>query len=350
METFNVYSDPKKTFYAMLEDIKSAKKSIFLETYIYDNDEIGRKFREALIRKAKQKIRIKLLIDAWGSTVEKTFFKELVDFGAEVRFFREIKYLIRFFSKNHERNHRKLLIIDNNITYIGSMNITKHCFGWRELVVRIKGDIANDFTRSFYKSWDMYGEFDKKRIQTIIHEEYEIIHDIPSFIQRATEKRLYKLIKKAHKEILIETPYFVPSLNLINAFGRAVKRGVKITLLIPYRSDVRIVDIVRNSYLGRIYKRGVDIRYYKEKTMHSKLLLVDNSFFMLGSSNIDYRSFLHNFEINFIGKNPNMIKELRKFFNSGLANSVAFDYEQWKDRSSIGKIVELILGIVRGYM
>ncbi len=350
METFRIFSDPKIIYKEMLEDIKSAKKSIFLETYIYDDDEIGKKFLAALIKKARQGVRIKLLIDAWGSTVEKPYFKELIDNGAEVRFFREIKYLIRFFSKNHERNHRKLLIIDKNITYIGSMNITQLCINWRELVVRIKGDIANDFIHSFYQSWDMYGELDKKRIRTIMHKEYEIIQDIPSYLQRATEKRLYKLIKKAKKEILIETPYFIPSLNLINSLGKAVERGVKITLLIPQKSDVRIVDIVRNSYLGRIYKKGVDIHIYKEKIIHSKLLLVDDCFFMLGSSNIDYRSFIHNYEINFIGKNPHLIKELKEFFNIGLANSVPFSYGQWKDRSSAGKIIEIILGIIRRYL
>lgn len=230
------------------------------------------------------------------------------------------------------------------------MNITEHCLGWRELVVKIKGEITYDFTKSFNQSWEMYGELNKKRIGTIIHKEYEIIHDIPSYLQRTTEKRLYKLIKKAKKEILIETPYFVPSLNLINNLGKAVKKGVKIILLIPRRSDVRIVDLARNRYLGRLYKKGINIHYYTEKQMHSKLLLIDDNFFMLGSSNIDYRSFVHNYEINFLGKNKNMIKALKDFFNTGLKNSTPFNYEQWRQRPSLGKIVELVLEMIREYL
>lgn len=334
----------------MIEDIKNAKSSIFLETYIYEDDEIGKKFRDVLIKKAKQGIKIRILIDAWGSTARKPFFQELIDFGAEVRFFREIKYLLRFFSKNHERNHRKLLIIDNKIVYIGSMNITNECLDWRELVLRIKSDIARDFVASFQQSWEIYGELDKKRIETIIHKEYEIIQDIPSYLERTTEKKFYNLIKKAKKEIMIETPYFIPSLNLINSLGRAVERGVKVILMIPRKSDVRIVDFARNRYLGRLHKQGINIFYYTEKTMHSKLLLIDDSFFMLGSSNLDYRSFVHNFEINFIGKNRQLIKELKEFFNTGLKNSRPFDYESWKQRPSLGKILELILEMFRGYM
>jgi cardiolipin synthase A/B len=350
MESFNIYSDPKQIYGKMLDDIKSAKKYILLETYIFDNDEIGKKFVEILTKKAKQGVKIKLLLDGWGGTANKSFFDKLTNAGGEVRFFREIQYFIRFFKKNHERNHRKLLIIDNHITYIGSMNITAHCLGWRELVLRMKGNISLEFVKSFFKSWEMYGILTQKRINKIVHQEFEIIQDIPSYIQRATEKRFYKLLTSAKKKILIETPYFIPSMKLINTLGKLVDKGIKIILLIPYRSDVRIVDIARNIYLGRLYKKGVEIHYYTEKTMHSKLLIVDDNFFMLGSSNIDFRSFIHNFEINFVGKNKEIIKELIKFYSYGLSKSKPFDFKEWKNRSSFIKTLELILQMIKHYL
>jgi cardiolipin synthase A/B len=350
MESFNIYGNPKQIYEKMLEDINSAKKYIFLETYIYDDDEIGRKFRTLLIKKAKQGIKIKLLLDAWGGTAKLPFFEKLKKAGAEVRFFREIRYLIRFFSKNHERNHRKLLIIDNHVTYIGSINITAKCLNWRELVLRIKGDISCDFAKSFYQSWQMYGKLNKKRINKIVHKEFEIIQDIPSYIGRATENKLYKLLSKARKKILIETPYFIPSIKLINTLGKLVKKGVKVNLLIPYHSGVRIVDVARNRNLGRLYKKGIAIHYYTEKTMHSKLLIIDDNFFMLGSSNIDYRSFIHNYEINFVGKDKDMIKKLQEFFNEGIKNSKPFDFVEWKNRSSGLKVVELILEMIKHYL
>jgi len=334
----------------MLSDIASAKKYIFLETYIFDDDIIGKKFRNLLIKKAKQGVIIKLLVDAWGGTAKKPFFENLINAGAEVRFFREIRYLIRFLSKNHERNHRKLLIIDNNITYIGSMNITASCLDWREIVLRINSDITCDFAKSFFHSWETFGELDEKRLKKIVHQEFEIIQDIPSYVARETEKKLYKLLSSAKKNIMIETPYFVPTAKLINTLGKLVKKGIKINLLIPYRSDVRMVDLVRNRHLGALYKKGIIINYYAGKrTMHSKLLIVDDNFFMLGSSNIDYRSFIHNYEINFVGKDKDIIRELQNFFKVGLKQSKPFDFYEWKNRGSGLRMIELILQMVKHY-
>jgi cardiolipin synthase A/B len=351
METFTVHSNPREIYRKMLSDISSAKKYIFLETYIFDNDEIGRKFRDLLIKKAKQGVKIKLLLDAWGGTAKKPFFEKLEKAGGEVRFFREIRYLLRFFSKNHERNHRKLLIIDNKITYIGSMNITSSCLDWRELVLRINEDITCDFAKSFFQSWQKYGELDSKRLKKIVHHEFEIIQDIPSYVERATEERFYKLFSKARKNIFIETPYFIPSPKMINTMGKLVKKGIKIILLIPYRSDVMAVDVLRNSYLGRMYKKGISINYYTGvRTMHSKLLIIDDNFFMMGSSNIDYRSLVHSYEINVVGKDREIIRKLRDFFNDGMSKSIQFDYGDWKNRSSFLKTVELILGMIRNYL
>ncbi len=349
METFHVYSNPRHIYEKMLEDINSAKKFIFLETYIFDDDVIGKKFRNLLIKKAKQGLKIKLLLDAWGGTAKKPFFERLIKAGAEVRFFREIRYFVRIFSKNHERNHRKLLLIDNKITYIGSMNITAGCLDWRELVLRMEDGITHEFAKSFFQSWEMFGKLNKRRIEKIIHDEFEIIQDIPMYYQRATENRLYRLFSKAKKKISIETPFFVPSNKLINTLGKAVKRGVEVILLIPYHSGVRTVDIVRNGYLGKMYKKGVFIHYYR-KNLHSKLLIIDNSFFMLGSSNIDYRSFNHNYEINFIGKDKRIIKELNCFFMKGILHSEIFNYKEWKKRSSFWKTMELFLELIKRYL
>ena len=108
MKDFKLFCNVPKLYDSMLKDINNAKKFILLETYIYDNDETGLKFKEILIKKAKQGVKINLLVDGWGSTVDKDYFKELIKLGADVRLFREIKYFIRFFSKNHERNHRKV--------------------------------------------------------------------------------------------------------------------------------------------------------------------------------------------------------------------------------------------------
>lgn len=334
----------------MLKDIKQAKKSIFLETYIYDKDSVGEKFKKALMKKASQGVKVKVLVDAWGSTADKAFFQDLIDEGAEVRFYREFRYTIRIFSKNHERNHRKLLIIDNKVSYIGSANITASCLNWRELVIRLEGDITPHFSKSFKQSWQSFGKPVKRRFNSVIHKGFEIIQEVPSLKYKTTEKKYVQLIESAKKTILIEAPYFVPSHGIRKAFARAVKRHVKIVVVLPKISDVKIIDIVRNRYLGELHKEGIKIYYYSPKILHSKLFIMDNKFFILGSSNLDYRSFLHQYEINLLGKDRKIINELNKYFYSTLLDSTKFNINEWKRRSSLVKIPEMIISYLEKYL
>jgi cardiolipin synthase len=350
MKDFTVMSEPPKIYNEMIRDILNAKKQILLETYIYDNDEVGDKFKKVLIKKAKQGVKIKLLLDAWGSDAKIEYFKELIKLGAEVRYFREIRYFIRIFSKNHERNHRKLLIIDDQITYIGSLNITKTCLNWRELVLKMVGDITPKFIKSFMKSWELYGDFTGKKLKSIIYRDYEIINEIPSYYIRITEDKYSKLIKGAKKEIMIETPYFLPSTRLRTALSKAVEKGVKVKIIIPYNSNAKLVDILRNEYLGDLHKKGVEIYYFTPGFLHSKLMIVDNNFFLLGSSNLDYRSFIYLYEINFIGKNKDIINDLKKYFSETLSKTIPFKYEKWRRRSSFKKILELLIYRIRHYL
>lgn len=351
MEKFEVLSDPKKIYRKMLEDINNAKESIYLETYIYGDDKIGKLFRDALTKKAINGVKVKLLIDAWGSPrIKKGFFQKLTDFGGQVKFFKEIRYVIRLLSKNHERNHRKLLIIDKKITYIGSINITSECINWRELSLRIRGPIAEHFTYSFQKSWNIHGKLTKTKIKSMIHKGFEIINDIPSDAKKLTESRYANLINSAKKQILIETPYFVPPIRLRRALAKAVKRGVDVKILLPFISDLRFIDMIRNRYLGSLHRKGIKIYYYLPKTLHSKLLLVDDKFFLFGSSNLDYRSFIHQHEINLFGKDKNINYELCKFFTLGIKNSKPFNYKTWKNRSSLTKIIELFLSYISYYL
>ena len=349
MKNFRVLSEPREIYISMLKDIKNAKRNIYLETYIYDADRICNLFRKVLIEKAKQGVKIKLLIDDWSSSAKKDYFKELEKYGAEIKFFKEFLYTIRIFSKNHERNHRKLLIIYNEITYLGSLNITNDGIRYRELVLRLTGNITSCFIRSFMKTWER-GHLNKKKIKSFIYKRFEIINDFPSYYNRITENRYIKLIKKAKKCIRIETPYFIPSYLVRKAILKAIKRGVEVCLIIPWDSHVGIVDIVRNRYLGKLYRDGVKIYYYKKSLLHSKLLIIDDKFFLLGSSNVDYRSFVHSYEINFIGNDRDMINALVDYNNDTKKKSELFNYQEWKNRSSFIEILEMIGSWVEYYL
>lgn len=349
---FQIFSRPEEIYSRMLKDISGAKSSIYLETYIYDNDSVGSRFRELLIKKAKQGVKIKLLLDAWGSGADKNYFKNLIKLGAEVKFFRELRYVIKIFTKNHERNHRKLLLIDEKISYIGSANITKSCLKWRELVIRLQGPITEHFISSFNNSWNLSGKLNAKKIGSMIHSGYTIVQDLPSSLRRKrpSERKYIHLINGAKEKIKIETPYFVPSIRVRRALRRAAKRGVKITLILPEKSNHLLPDLIRNRYLGKLLKKRIKIFYFKPGLLHSKLLIIDDKFFLLGSSNLDYRSLKHQYEINLIGQDKKMILELKRYFYETLSKSRELKYDEWKNRSSFTRFLEVISSSIRKYV
>src|SRR3989344_3114371 len=222
-ERYTIFSSPKRVYQEMIRDINRAKRFVYLETYIYDRDKVGRDFLGVLTKKAKEGVEVKLLLDGWGSNADKRFFRKLIENGGGVRYFREMRYFTWMFKKNHERNHRKLLLIDGRISYVGSMNITASCLEWRELVLRIEGMITYSFRKSFLHSWNNYGVFGARRLNTIIHKGFEILLDVPAHPRRDTHKKYVGLLNRAKKEILIITPYFVPSVSVISALSNAVK-------------------------------------------------------------------------------------------------------------------------------
>jgi cardiolipin synthase len=350
MESFKIFTKPVLLFNEMIKDIMNSKKSVYLESYIYDNDKIGKAFLDALVFKAKQGIKIKVLLDGFGPNVKKRYFNELINNRGEVRFFREISYYITSLFKNHERNHRKLLVIDDKICYIGSANITESCLCWREIGLKVVSkEISLLFSKSFQRSWKTHNILNPKKIKSLVYKGFEIIQDIPSYIHKITEKKYIRLINDSKKEINIETPYFVPSKKIRKSLYKAVKRGIRVNIVIPRHSGVRIVDFVRNNILGELYENGINLWYYNKHT-HSKLLIVDNRFFLLGSSNLDYRSFLHQYEINFLGNNKFIIKLLKKEFYDLLKNAVPFNYNEWKNRSYFRRSLEKMTNLIKKYI
>lgn len=346
-EPYHLFDDPIKYYTSMLEDIEVARKYIYLETYRVGSDSIGIKFRDALTAKAKQGIEVKILIDSWGGkSLSDSFFKELEANGGEVRYFEKLKFNFDFFTKGHRRNHRKLLIIDDELSYIGSTNITEYNLNWREMVMRLKCDISLKFKKLFEEDFRIYNKYviDKqKNTRLVRHDTCEIIRDVPSITIQRVMKRYSKLIKDAKKQVLIETPYFLPGFMLRKSLMDAAKRGVEVTIIIPKHSDVGVVDILRNKYLGPMHKSGIKILFYIPHNLHAKVLLVDDEIYSIGSPNFDYRSFRYMYELVIIGKRKDVIMQLEEHIRETIRHSQSFDYERWLHRPVINKFFEWIL-------
>lgn len=343
---YTFFDDPMKFYNAMLSDIESAKHYIYLETYRFNNDSIGIKFRDALTRKSKEGVKIKLLMDSWGTSLPSSFFEELRNNGGEARYFLKVKFFWDFFTKNHRRNHRKLLIIDDVITYIGSANLTDYSLNWRESILRVKSGLAQSFKIVFEEHYELYNKyvFDKRiRIRKITHEGFDIIRDIPSLTKQRIRASFIQLIKLARHNIVIETPYFLPSFYVRKALMDAARKGVEVKVIMPRHSDVGLIDLLRNRYLGPLHKNGVKQLFYTPHNLHAKMLTVDNEVFAIGSPNFDYRSFRFQHEIVLIGMEPDVSKQLEIHIKETIESSIEFDYNIWKKRSAMQKFFEWIL-------
>lgn len=345
---YRIIDDTLQFYNLMLTDIAQAGEYIYLETYKFANDHLGVRFRDAITLKAAEGVKVKILIDSWGKgPVSETFFSELIRLGGEVKFFEKIKINSDIFTRGHRRDHRKILVIDDEISYIGSANITGYNLNWRELCLRMEGDIAVAFKKVFLENFNAYNPFIITNKVTYTRKirsgDFEILRDVPSIQFQRLRKRYTQLIRQAVHSVVIETPYFLPGFLLRKAMMDASKRGVNVEVIMPKHSDMRLVDILRNKYLGLLHHAGIRLLFYLPHNLHAKLLLIDGEIFSISSANFDFRSFRYQYEIAVIGSEPEIIRQLKEHVAGTIRNSQELDYLEWKRRPLIEKIFEWIL-------
>lgn len=333
----------------LLHDIYSAEKYIYLETFRINDDAIGRKLCQALIKSHKKGVRVRVLADWWGTGATNSCIHQLEREGVEVRLFKKFIPSIFLFSSNHRRDHRKIIAIDDKISYIGSANFTTYCTRWRESILRIEGKITTIFKKIFMDNYKIYNKdlthysIRKAFRRTIRYNDFFFIREVPSVFSQRIKKNYIRLIQEAKESIVIETPYFLPGYRIYKELSQAIKRGVEVKILIPKSSDVKIVDYVRESILGKLYKKGAKILYYNHGNLHSKLFCTDEKWFSVGSANMDHRSFKYMFEIALIGREP-VVKTLIKEHLAQTENmSLEFDIKEWKSRPLFKRVLALII-------
>lgn len=339
-------SDPLVFYQSMLTDISNASKYIFLEIYRFRNDPIGIRFRDNLIRKCREGVEIRLLIDSWGASSGGSFFKELIELGAEVKFFKKIKVSWDGFTKSHRRDHRKILVIDDEISYIGSANINDYSLSWRESVFRIKGQIATYFKQIILENFRIFNKYlyDKTGYtKMVLYKNFEILRDVPSITLQPVHRKLLQLIQNTKREIFIETPYFLPGSKLRKALMDASLRGVRVNIIIPKKSDVHLLDVLSGKYQGELFEKGVKIFFYRTQNLHAKMFLSDRRKFLVGSSNFDYRSFRYQHEICLSGEHNSLCRQMVSHFHKSMEDCEEFDYESWSYRPRMQKSFEKIL-------
>jgi cardiolipin synthase len=344
----------------MIDDIRAAKKSVLLETFKFGNDAIGKRLRGALLEKANQGVEVRLLLDAYGTKANEIFFAELIKSGVEIRFFKKIKFFFsNAFARNHTRNHRKILLIDDEIVYIGSSNITAYSLSWRDLNLRIVGLLATVFKNSFeesfsqYRQYKLYDVMPFKKVAPVTKDGLTLYQDTPSVSYQTVRKKILQMVSISRNEIVIETPYFLPGYKIRKALTAAADRGVKVRIFLPLHSDIPLIDILRNRHLGAMWKQGIEWRLYKPDNLHAKCVVVDGTRFLVGSSNLDYRSFRYQYDLMLYGTDnvngivnsagEKILSLLKEHIAKTDEHCVEFDYEKWKNTPILYKLTEWLI-------
>ncbi len=331
-------------FSYLLHDIQYAKISIDLETYTFNKHHIGTKIGEALIEASQRGVRVRLLVDGagtprWGGR----FTKRLEKSGIKTRIFHPLPWglwqwsrsmvrlpsvikIIYLLLKINTRNHRKTCIIDKKIAYIGSLNID-YCHlkqeqggkGWRDTAVRLQKIDLRPLQQAFEAAWS-YVPF-SKQLKRIFHPTYQ--HNSPIRLnsshhaRRLLYKNLLRRIAKSKQRIWIINAYFIPNNFLLKKLKDAARKGVDVRILLPYKSDHLIMPWASASFYEKLLKAKVRIFEYQPNILHAKVIMLDN-WFMLGSSNLNHRSLLHDLEVDVVIQSPQSKQQLEEHFHRDL--------------------------------
>ena len=326
----------------MLAAIARAKQSIRLEMYIFHAGAAADKFRDALVHACHRGVRVQVLLDALGSAyLPDSFWRTFRQSGGEFRWFNPIG-LLRIFI----RDHRKLLVCDDSIAFIGGFNIaTEYCgdgvkAGWCDLGMSLTGPLAQELATAFDHMFSC-ADFKHKpftrlrksiRMKTVTVPEAKLLLGGPG--RNNPLKRAVANDLKEAREVLIVSPYFVPPRKIRRTLVRLVRSGATVKLILPGKSDLPVVRMAAQSFYRRLLKAGVEIYEYQPQILHAKLFIIDKVVYS-GSANLDARSMNINYELMIRMSNPALVSEAREIFTGMLAHCRQIQLEAWRNSRTI---------------
>ena len=323
----DIMTDGYAFFPELLKDIAGATHHIHINMYIIEDDALGRLVADALMDKARQGVKVRLIYDDVGCwRVGSRFFEQLREAGVEVAPFLPVRFP-SFTSKVNYRNHRKIVVIDGRVGYIGGMNIARRYVSvkWRDTMLRLQGGVVYALQRAFLVDWYFVdhtlitnriyyppvAEGLTAKSQSPIA---QVVTSGPLARYPEIMQGFVRIILAARRYIYIETPYFLPNEPILFALKTAALAGVDVRVMCPLRSDARFTDWASRSYLREIYEAGARVYLYQPGFLHSKLLISDDSLVSCGSTNVDFRSLENNFEANVFVYDEGTALRLKKVF------------------------------------
>ncbi|NBD23584.1 cardiolipin synthase [Paenibacillus glycinis] len=349
-----VLTNGEATYAAILEAVEAARHHVHVEFYTIRDDVVGRKLKEALIRKARAGVEVRVIYDGLGSLeLHASYIRELERAGIETRCFLPAR--LAFFSKRMNfRNHRKIVVVDGLVGFVGGINIGDEYLGgnpklgfWRDTHLRLRGDSVYFLQEVFMQDWWFTS---RKRLTNPAYlpahdctgrEQVQIVASGPNNKDAAILESVFAAVSVAKSRIYITTPYFIPDPSVLMALRTAAMSGVDVRLIIPYVADTKLVLFASLSYVEEMLSAGVRVYRYHNGFVHAKVMIVDELLASVGTANMDMRSFFSNFEINALLFDPQAIKRLEHDFVRDLASCEEVNRSHFQKRSAWQKAGEI---------
>jgi cardiolipin synthase len=359
--TIQVLPNGENFYKAELEAIAQAKHSVNIEAYIFQKGEVAQRFVDALTASAKRGVKVKMVIDALGSFANsKEYFAPLIEARGEVNWYHPLRWYN--WDRANNRTHRELIVIDGKKAFIGGAGIADHWLNdkghmkrWRDTMVLVEGPAVSSIQGTFVENWlEASGEvISGTDFFPIIQGEGKspamVVNSSASAGGSTRARVLFQtLLASAKTSIYMSSPYFLPDGDARDELIRAVKRGVSVKIITPgKRSDHAVTRSSSRRLYGDLLQNGIQIYEYQPTMIHAKILIVDGKWSVVGSTNMDNRSFQLNDEVNLAAFDGEMSRRLTEDFMNDLQSSRLITYEEWKRRPTLERVTESVGAIIQ---
>lgn len=344
--------DGEETYRELLDAVRCAQKYILLEFYIIKNDWAGSMLKDLMIERARAGVRVYMIYDEIGShKLPVGYIRQLKKAGVEIVAFNGKRFFLTNIVRFNFRNHRKLVIVDGQLAFVGGLNVGAEYMGrgrmgyWRDTFLKVSGPAVLEAQLSFLEDWHWatYGGIPECDWNAFDPQAGEVpILMLPSGPVdpiNAWQMTLVLLAQMATKRLWLTTPYFVPNESIISSLQMAALRGVDIRILVPYACDHRLVQLSSVTFLPELLPYGIEVYAYNKGFLHEKVALVDDDICTVGTANLDNRSLSLNFELTALMCDRGLACEVKKMLREDFANAVQLQPSDWDRHSLLFKMV-----------
>jgi cardiolipin synthase len=346
-----IYTYGQDLYNAMLAAIDGARDTIFLETFIWKGDPLGQTFKERLARKAAEGVNVYVIFDSFANLVVPPGFKRFPEAinTLEFRTLDRVWYWLD--PRRYARDHRKLLIVDHEIAFIGGFNIGKrYATEWRDTHLRVRGPAALEFAYTFVDFWNNNRE-SRPAIEPVVERPWpqriKVHRNDPARLIFPIRGMYLDAIERARHHIFLTNAYFIPDRVILSALVAAAQRGVDVRVLLPWQSNHVTADWLARGYFGACLRNGVHIFAFKNAMIHAKTATIDGEWSTVGTANLDRLSLAGNYEINLEIYDAEFAADMEHIFLTDLTNAFELTLERWQRRSPLIWISEKILSPLR---